>query len=167
MFDLYHVTRSEPYNDFPKLKVGDFFSVGSVFNPFFSCFDKYPDYAESKDGSALLERELLLEDVRSNYYSHMPSRQTCLWVTRSLSEAIEWFQHFVNLGNLEISLVTLETSDEPFKVDSMLLPLEKDSPEEKLEKVHAYWSGRMSINPMPEYLFEGQAKVKAISPLHH
>lgn len=114
-----------------------------------------------------LNRELLLENVRLEHYPDMPSRHTCLWVSQEPQESLEWLQHFVDLGALDLKLVCLETSDEPAKVDSMFLPLKSDSLSKKLEKAHDYWSGKTSERPMIEYLFKGKATVKFISPLHH
>lgn len=114
-----------------------------------------------------LNREILLENVRLQHYPHMPSRQTCLWVTKTPEEALVWLQYFVNNGDRELKLICLETSDEAFLVDSMFLPLKTDSLAQKVKKAHDYWSGNMSEKPMIEYLFRGKAKVKFISPLHH
>lgn len=44
----------------------------------------------------------------------------------------------------------------------MLIPLPHDSLEDKERKSHSYWSGEISDNPMVEYLFQGNAKIKNI-----
>lgn len=107
-----------------------------------------------------LNRELILENIRIKNYPEMPSRLTCLWVVKSLEEASIWSSHFSGGENLK--LITLESNNDPVKVDSKLIPLPHDSLKIKEEKAHAYWSGQESKTPMIEYLFQGKATVKEI-----
>lgn len=111
-----------------------------------------------------LNRELLLENVRLQFYPHMPSRLKCLWVTMTRDESTIWMTNFLKSPNLE--LITLESHDSPVKVDSMCLPLARDSLAIKEKKAHSYWSGQISNTPMIEYLFQGKATVKDINKIH-
>lgn len=110
-----------------------------------------------------LNCELLLENIRLQYYPHLPSRMKCLWVTSNIDECNIWFKFL--LENEEMQLVTLESKDEAHKVDGNLLPLFEDSLAERERKAHAYWSGEMSESPMIEYLFVGTATIKGIREL--
>lgn len=107
-----------------------------------------------------LNRELILENIRIKYYSDMPSRFSCLWVTKSLEEAFIWSQHFSEEKDLK--MITLETTTNAVKVDSKFIPLPHDSLKVREDKAHAYWSGQESETPMIEYLFQGNATVKNI-----
>ncbi|WP_454667817.1 DUF2441 domain-containing protein [Acinetobacter calcoaceticus] len=107
-----------------------------------------------------LNREMILENIRLQHYSHMPSRLKCLWVTTTGEECAVWFKHFMHERNMK--LITFESEYEPVKVDSKFLPIEHDSLAEKERKAHLYWSSEMSESPMIEHLFVGTATVKRI-----
>lgn len=107
-----------------------------------------------------LNRELILENIRLQFYSKMPSRLKCLWVSKTKEDALVWINHFS--GKTELKLICLESLSEPVKVDSMFISLPHDSLENREKKSHSYWSGEISNKPMIEYLFQGKAKIKSI-----
>ena len=112
-----------------------------------------------------LNRELMLENIRLQYYPDMPSRLKSLWVSNTPEETSVWMMQFITSENLQ--LITFESSTEPSKaLDSKLLPLPHDSLKTKEEKAHAYWSGEVSKEPMIEHLFQGEAIVKDINKIN-
>ena len=179
---LYHIHRK---NRKDKLwKVGNEFEVGIEYNTFFDAslnFDpsilinnqKYPfiDFCEhfntenqtnllttAKDIISeyqLLIRELGMEEVRKNFYPHLPSRQKCIWLCRK--SQIDYWKNFIS-GKVEIFEV--EIFDLPFKTTNSLIPLPSDSYNTILNKAKLYWSPENHIdNEDDEYLYVGKLKV--------
>ncbi len=48
-------------------------------------------------------RELVFEEVRQAEFSHLPSRRTCIWLTKSKEEIKKWKETFKPYGELTCS----------------------------------------------------------------
>jgi hypothetical protein len=63
-------------------------------------------------------RELALEKVRKEKYSNFPSRMSCLYTSRTLSDAEMWANSFVNSGRNVCQIVKLQVDGCVFDGDA-------------------------------------------------
>ena len=136
--------------------------------PFFAVYDYYKEQRDienqikllntSKDfinEYQLLIRELGMEEIRKNFYPHLPSRQKCIWLCRK--NQINYWKKFIS-GELEI--FEIEIFDIPFKSRNSLISLPSDSYNTILDKAQLYWSEKNYIdNEDDEYLYVGKLKI--------
>ena len=136
--------------------------------PFFAVYDYYKEQRDienqinllntSKDfinEYQLLIRELGMEEIRKNFYPHLPSRQKCIWLCRK--NQINYWKKFIS-GKLEI--FEIEIFDIPFKSRNSLISLPSDSYNTILDKAQLYWSEINYIdNEDDEYLYVGKLKI--------
>lgn len=54
---------------------------------------------------AVALRELALEEVRKSKYPHYPSHMSCLYVSETLQESVQWADYFVSLGRPSFQIV--------------------------------------------------------------
>lgn len=103
----------------------------------------------------LLIRELGMEEIRKKFYTHLPSRQKCIWLCRK--NQINYWKNFIS-GELEI--FEIEIFDIPFKSRNSLIPLSSDSYNTILNKAQLYWGEKNNIdNVDDEYLYIGKLKI--------
>lgn len=103
----------------------------------------------------LLIRELGMEEIRKNFYPHLPSRQKCIWLCRK--NQINYWKKFIS-GEIEIFEV--EIFDIPFKSRNSLISLPSDSYNTILDKAQLYWSEKNYVdNEDDEYLYVGKLKI--------
>lgn len=102
-------------------------------------------------------REQVFEKVRSEYFSDLPSRQKCLWLTD-----IKSLDYWKTMSNDRRSLLTLELNGNVFCGDDCWLTANTFSSVEYEKRALHYWNGEHSKMPIMEFLFYGQAIVKNI-----
>jgi len=113
--------------------------------------------------NAMYLRENVFEQVRSQYFTNLPSRKTCIWVFEP--DALDYWKTAIQgdkkLFKLELTGV-IHKADQRHLV-AEILP-------EKILRRHAfdYWTGADGKNPVEEeLLFEGIATiVEEMAPLN-
>lgn len=142
------------------------YEVGQEINPPFDVERDYSHWPEYKQ-----KAEILLEQWRVKYYSHLPSRNTALFVASTLEEAENWARYKFNKGGIyflyeillvEGDLVYLDTDcfegvAEIFMENELLLT-HNLSLDECLKR---YWSGEF-LRQKGGHLVEGMFNGKAI-----
>ncbi len=109
------------------------------------------------NNDAFVLRELALEEVRKVNFSNYPSRLSCLYVTKSKDEAINW-SNILKRNKKECKhILTLELTGEIFCFDGNLMKRQNVSYLKHLENAKLYWNSINSDNS--EILFYGEAKV--------
>ena len=108
----------------------------------------------SKDFSLYI-REQTFESVRMRYYSELPSRQKCLWLTDENNT--DYWKGQVLTG--EGYLYTLKVSGNLFCGDNIWLHADTFSASIYEDRAKKYWSGETEQNPNLEYIFCGEATV--------
>lgn len=103
----------------------------------------------------MLSRELVMELLRLEANPDAPSRQSCLWVTDSLTGA----QHWSNRLQGQTSAVRLRLTGVIHRADASLLTADAEPFSTVADKARRYWRGESSDNPEPEILFDGSATV--------
>jgi hypothetical protein len=110
----------------------------------------------------MLARELVWETVRLNEFPETPSRQRCIWLTRTVEQAREWVPRM----NLDPKLqpqtywiVSLRATGKALEADGGFLAEDAELLPVWHEKAHQYWRGETSANPQPEVIFNGMVEV--------
>lgn len=108
-----------------------------------------------------LAGELIWEDVRSNEFPHLPSRQRCIWLIQDLENLGHW------VSRLECSfpgtqILKVKVDGNLHVGDETLLLGDSHPLVETYECARRYWRGEMSQSAKPEILFEGEVKVTEI-----
>jgi hypothetical protein len=109
----------------------------------------------------MLARELVWEIVRQNEFPDAPSRQRCIWLTKTLDEAREWVK-IIGFQPHTYWIVRVAASGTTLDVDGNYLAGDSEPLPDWYEKARAYWSGQMTGNPAPETIFQGAVTVKEI-----
>lgn len=109
----------------------------------------------------MLARELVWENIRLSEFPEAPSRQRCIWFTRTLDQARQWppimkFQPGTHW------IVKLRASGTALDVDGRLLAAESEPLPAWYDMARRYWRGEMSADPWPEVLFVGTVTVEEI-----
>lgn len=63
-------------------------------------------------------RELALEDVRRERYPQYPSRMSCLYVSESLQEAVNWAEYFIRIERPTFQIVKMKVNGNIFVGDA-------------------------------------------------
>lgn len=106
-------------------------------------------------------RELAMEKVRSEQFSHLPSRLHCLYASRSLEEARSWAGFFRKSGRKVFSIVLLEVDGPIFDGDACNC-FDGVGDETDLENALRYWQVAPTEKPVIETLVSGRLTVKRI-----
>ena len=109
----------------------------------------------------IVNRENILENVRSRYYKDKPSRQTCMWLTTE-DDLNEWVKLLTKNNGKDLSIFEMSLDGNIFMSCNELIPYECDSLKRQQYAAFHYWEPqdkylRMSV--AKEILFEGEAKV--------
>lgn len=105
----------------------------------------------------MLTRELIMEEVRRDVAKGCPSRQSCLWVVETSSEAEYWRNR---LGGLDVKIVELVLNGTIHKADAGWLLGDSEPLSKTYKNAKSYWLGEVSDRPELEILFEGKATVR-------
>ena len=109
------------------------------------------------NNDAFVLRELALEEVRKMKYPNYPSRLSCLYVTKTKEEAINWSEILKRNKKKCKKVLTLELTGEIFCFDGNLMKRQNVSYQKHLENADLYWNSMDSNNS--EIIFYGKAKV--------
>ncbi|MBR2679126.1 MAG: DUF2441 domain-containing protein [Bacilli bacterium] len=107
-------------------------------------------------------REYALEEVREKEFPNYPSRLASLHVSRTLDEAMVWYDLYISQGKKTYQIVKIETDGKVFTGDAWNVFDGTDNKEENLSLARNYWTnGKNSVNEEPIYetLVDGKIKV--------
>ncbi len=112
-----------------------------------------------------LVSELILESVRNEKFSDLPSRCKCLWLTSTLEEAKMWVPNCAPEETYQRQIVKVCTKDEGLRCDASLIKFENESLTELIRKSNLYWEGTQKNNvEEEEILYVGDIKVLEVLP---
>ena len=113
---------------------------------------------EATKSQSLFIREEIFEEVRGNYFPHLPSRKTCIWVCTQ--EAVEFWWSTLNPGNQK--LLKLNLTGSLFIADQRHLLADTYRHNDIRARAFEYWTGSdgIEVNDQ-EVLFEGIIDVVA------
>lgn len=105
----------------------------------------------------LLVREFALEKIRKEFYSDLPSRLHCMYLSLSKDEAID---NFKKSKEKHLQVVAVRLNGKIFKSGGFILTRNGGSFEDYEVMAHNYWSQiDVSDNNVKEILFEGEAEI--------
>lgn len=110
-------------------------------------------------------RELALEKVRKNKYPHYPSRMSCLYTTRTLSDAEMWADSFINSGREVFQIVKLRINGTSFDGDAYNVFDGTNNAVEDERNADYYWSNQPNMlgkEQLIETLVDGNIEVVEI-----
>ena len=150
---------------------GLFYDDGIEELPFGQALDKFfassPDYQrmeamnllrEVTKSQSLFIREEIFEEVRGNYFPHLPSRKTCIWVCTR--EAVDFWWQTLNPGNQK--LLKLNLTGSLYVADQRHLLADTYRHNDIRARAFEYWTGSDGIRlEDQEVLFEGIIDVVA------
>ncbi|MBR3898380.1 MAG: DUF2441 domain-containing protein [Bacilli bacterium] len=110
----------------------------------------------------IFKREMALEEIRRNYFNHLPSRKHCIWVMRKQSidfwrGRLKPFKEYSN----SLILYSVSLTGDLFRTNELFLPSDNYSYVECLEASFDYWNPDFSFTDdlKDEYLFQGEVKI--------
>lgn len=109
------------------------------------------------NNDAFVLRELALEEVRKSKYPEFPSRLSCLYITKTKEEAINWSKILKRNKKICRQVLTLELTGEIFCFDGNLMKRQNISYQKHLDNAELYWNSIDYDNS--EILFYGEVKV--------
>ena len=109
------------------------------------------------NNDAFILRELALEEVRKRKHPDFPSRLSCLYITKTKEEAINWSKILKRNKKKCKKILTLELTGEIFCFDGNLMKRQNISYKKHLDNAELYWNSIDYDNS--EILFYGEAKV--------
>lgn len=107
-------------------------------------------------------RELALEEVRQKYYPNYPSRLSCLYVSETEEEAVNWYNYFNSLGRKVFQIVKVNVDGNIFKGDACNCFDGTTNKEENIAKAKIYWLGKNNQEgetPVHEIIVSGNIEV--------
>lgn len=108
-------------------------------------------------------RELALEKVRTDKYSQYPSRMACLYVSKTLEEAENWFDYFIHLGRPTFQIVKLKVKGNVFYGDAEKCFDGELTEKENLNLAEKYWENKVfDESSILEMLVDGDIEVVEI-----
>lgn len=116
-------------------------------------------------GQLKLKRELIFEQVRASEFSELPSRQRCLWVSETLSDALYWKSRLsCNARNRPPRVFIIDATGETFTAHEGHLIQEAEAFAITEARARDYWQGVPALPSFPgrdsgryEILFKGKA----------
>ena len=103
----------------------------------------------------MLARELIMEEVRKDVDSNLPSRQSCLWMVETESDAKYWQKRLNGVS----CIVVLKVHGVIHRTDASLLLGDSEPLSETYNRARRYWCGETSEHAEREVLFKGTAEV--------
>lgn len=104
-------------------------------------------------------RELIWENIRLSEFSHLPSRQRCIWLSHGLKNLSYWEGALgrepgnYKVFRVELDGVTHEASDDFLMRDEIVYT-------DAILMARDYWNGKITNQNKKETLFEGTFTVK-------
>jgi hypothetical protein len=103
-------------------------------------------------------REEIFEEVRKNYFPHLPSRRTCIWLCDK--ESVEYWWSKLQSPNLKMKIFKFNITGILLRTDQKHLLHESVSHDTLRAKAFEYWTGSDGLNPVEEeLLFEGIIRI--------
>lgn len=141
--------------------------------PFFSIIDAFLEKKQTsetyiqmlEESSRLLkcysqlQRELILENIRKQYYSKLPSRLNSIYLCDS--NQLEYWKEKLTIENVNLELFKVEVTGKIFKSNDSLLPKNGESYIVMKEQAKKYWEVDLTnLNDQKsEYLLQGKIKI--------
>lgn len=104
-------------------------------------------------------RELIWENIRQSEFSHLPSRQKCIWISQG-QESLSYWESALGrpagsykVFRIEVDGLTHEASDDFLMRDEILYP-------DAILMARDYWNGKITNEIKKEILFEGEFTIK-------
>jgi hypothetical protein len=153
------------FNTKTKLNSDGYFSFPAIIDVFLEKEHSNETYTQMlKEASrllkcySLLERELILEEVRKKYYKKLPSRITSIFLCDS--KQIEYWKEKLT-NNSEPDLFEVKVTGKIFKSNDELLPKSGESYLTMVEQAKKYWNADLKNidEKTSEYLLEGKIKI--------
>ncbi len=133
-----------------------------IVNDIYRNPEKYKNIKLEHHTSVAL-RELALEKVRIAKYPDCPSRMACLYVSKTLEEAENWFNYFIDLGRPTFQIVKLGFDGNVFLGDAEKCFDSKLTEEENLSLAERYWENKdFDKDSILEMLVDGNIEVVEI-----
>ena len=107
-------------------------------------------------------REYALEEVRVKYFSNYPSRLSCLYVSKTLEEALFWYNTFIEQGRPTYQIVKVSVDGSSFTGDAWNCFKGTKDKNKNLELAYNYWNNLDNLKgekPIVETLVDGKIKV--------
>lgn len=110
--------------------------------------------------SAAITREMALENYRIKYFRNYPSRLTCMFLTNSYEQALNWATIIQRMNKKQkpLQVVKLKVEGKVFVGDGNLMLRNTLSINSKFEIAKSYWENKSECKE-EEILFEGNAEV--------
>ena len=170
--------------DTTKNYVADFWNGGMNFSgkvnvdngemlPFFNVINGYLEKDQDKETYiklleetsrllkcySMLQRELILEEVRKRFYPQIQSRKNALYLCDY--NQIEYWKDKLTMPGKNIDLFKVEVTVELFKSSDILLPDNSESINTMFEQAKKYWEADLTniSDEATEYLFNGKVKI--------
>lgn len=164
--------------------VADFWNGGINFSgkvnvddgemlPFFNVINRYLEEDQDKETYiklleetsrllkcySILQRELVLEEVRKRFYPQIQSRKNALYLCDY--NQIEYWKNILTIPGKNIDLFKVEVTGELFKSSDILLPDNSESINTMFEQAKKYWEADLTniSDEATEYLFRGKVKI--------
>ncbi len=113
---------------------------------------------EATKSQSIFIREEIFEEVRGNYFPHLPSRKTCIWVCTR--DAVDFWWKTLNPGNQK--LLKLNLTGSLYIADQRHLLADTYRHNDIRARAFEYWTGSDGIKAQDqEVLFEGIIDVVA------
>ncbi len=110
-------------------------------------------------------RELALEKVRKEKYTNYPSRMSCLYTSKTLSDAEMWAASFINSNRKVYQIVKLRTDGRRFNGDAYNIFDGTGDEEVNNKNADYYWANKLNRfgkEPLVETLIDGRIEVVEI-----
>lgn len=134
----------------------------AIVNDIYNNPEKYRNIKLEHHTSVAL-RELALEKVRINKYPNYPSRMACLYVSKTLEEARNWFDYFISLDRPTFQIVKLRVNGNVFYGDAEKCFDGRLTEKENLILAEKYWDNKDSAETsVSEILVDGDIEVVEI-----
>lgn len=160
-FSFYEQARRYPVNtEQGEVQVPAIKFLSAVARGEITCPDLANISLEVAQHYVMLSRELIMEQVRQDVDSEAPSRQSCLWMAKTVHEAKYWQKR---LGG-ESRVVRFQVTGVIHRADAAFLLGESEPISVTLSKARSYWLGKHTDEPEWETLFQGLASVIEIFP---
>lgn len=156
-YDVYKITRAafEAYTGGhqPPLKMN-----GYHFKP----LNTLKEAIDSLGNTIKLNRELVFESIRKEFYPELPSRQKCIWLIPDNEKSLEFWKNTVYNRHRRIFKVTVDGN--VHRAAHKWLIGGTFSINEWNKLAHSYWKSEDSGRIDDEILFEGKIRIiKAVS----
>jgi len=123
------------------------------FNPVFTLKEATDCLGQSRS----IIRELLFESIRKDFYSHLPSRHNCIWLSPDDNKSLQFWKKLVHGTTKRIFRVategTIHRSANKWLITGTI-PLNEIN-----SLAHNYWKGSDAGSLEDEILFVGKLKI--------